>query len=176
MSEKVNKEFWLGQLFTLLATVVGVYLAANSGFEKAIEFENLQHQRDVYHVQQSLLGEMQVNVERLQSWVDEFDKAPQNNSMSMQSDKYQLDTFFWDAAQEGSAIFEMPHQYVSGISDFYQRAEYLRSRLLSGNPFEAPKASEKLRQLTTDTRTQLLKNIQQHVTEQQQQLQKTGLI
>jgi len=88
MSGKVNKEFWLGQLFTLLATVVGVYLAANSGFEKAIEFENLQHQRDVYHVQQSLLGEMQVNTERLQSWVDEFDKAPQSNSMSMQPDKY----------------------------------------------------------------------------------------
>lgn len=119
---------------------------------------------------------MQVNTERLQSWVDEFDQAPQTNNMSMQPDKYQMDTFFWNAAQEGSAIFEMPHQYVSGISDFYQRAEYLRSQLLSGNPFEAPKASEKLRRLTTETRIQLLKNIQQHIKEQQQQLQKTGLI
>ena len=61
---------------------------------------------------------MQVNTERLQCWVDEFDKAPQSNSMSMQPDKYQLDTFFWNAAQEGSAIFEMPHQYVNGISAF----------------------------------------------------------
>lgn len=176
MKRKLNPEFWLGQLFTLIATIVGVYLAANSGFDKAIEFENLQHQRDSYHVQQSLLKEMQVNLKQVEEWIDEFDRNPQHNNMDMYPDKYQLDTFLWQTTQEGSAIFEMPYSFVSGVSDFYGRAEYLRTQLISGNPFEAPKASAQLRELIDETNTHLVDQLQRHISNQRNDLLASGLL
>lgn len=176
MLNNINTEFWLGQIFTLVATVVGVYLAANSGFNKAIEFENLQHQRNAYHVQRSLLLELEANLAELKTWVDEFDKDPEHNNMDLRQEKYQLDMFLWQTTQEGSEIFEVPYQYVNAISGFYGKAEYLRTVLLSGNPFESPKASAKLRSLVAEQGVGLVSDFRSHLNQEQTHLTKTGLL
>lgn len=164
---RINGEFWLGQIFTLIATVVGVYLAANSGFEKAIEFESLQSKRSAYLANLALHHELSANVAEVQSWVEEFQRDPQHNDMDMRADSYQLDTFLWQTMQEGDAIFEIPYHQIEAISVYYGDSDNLRTVMLSGNPFQAPKAAEKLARLNQ----QILNNF---LPLQRSELQKTA--
>ena len=50
-----NKElkstgFWLNQVFLVLSTVFGVYLAAQSGLEQALKFDTFSKMEDNYYL------------------------------------------------------------------------------------------------------------------------------
>ena len=53
-----NKElkstgFWLNQVFLVLSTVFGVYLAAQSGLEQALKFDTFSKMEDNYYLRTS---------------------------------------------------------------------------------------------------------------------------
>ncbi|CAA0113220.1 Uncharacterised protein [BD1-7 clade bacterium] len=171
----INIEFWLGQVFTLVATIVGVYLAANSGFEKAIEFESLQSKRSAYFVNRALYNELSANLEEIDAWVEEFNKDPMHNAMDMRAESYQLDTFLWETMQEGSSIFEVPYQQVKVISGFYGSVEHLRGVMLSGNPFEAPKAAKSLASLTSGLKNDFMPTFKNLLEVNEAHLAKRGI-
>lgn len=143
--DNINEEFWLGQIFMILATVIGVYMAANSGFEKALQFESLQAKRAAYFTQQAVYNELVSNTQKIAKWVDQFEADPQRNNMDLTPERYQLNFFLWESMQEGQAVFEIPYQYFAEISLFYEQSNQYLKVLVSGNPFEAPKAAKKLK-------------------------------
>lgn len=146
-SKQINLEFWAGQAFTIFATIIGVYLAANSGFEKAIEFENVAHSRDAYYIQSAMLDELKHNVDKTKKWTTQFNDSPEKNDMHLNAHEYVYSYFLWEAMQESSAVFEVPYSFVGSIKDFYAQSETLKAKMLSGNPFEAPKAAIELQKI-----------------------------
>ncbi|TQV70181.1 hypothetical protein FKG94_21920 [Exilibacterium tricleocarpae] len=171
----IDKEFWLGHIFTLVATVLGVYLAANSGFEKAVEFDLMQRERDSYYIQIALLNELKGNADAIDSWLDEFDRDENRDDMHLRKEKYRLNQFFWDTIPESSAVFEVPYPRIGQVSEFYDTAQYQLDILLSGNPFEAPKAALKLRALTKQLRTDFLSRFEQQLSDLRREIERGGV-
>ena len=171
----LNIEFWAGQLFTLVATVVGVYLAANSGFNKAIEFDSLQRQRDGYFVQQALYSEFKSNLDSVQVWTKAFNDDAQNNRLYLDKDKYQFSFFLWETMQEGSTIFAVPYNRVEVIAGFYEEATHLREVMFSENPFESPKAAKKLAKLEASIRSDFLVDFKKSIDKVKDDLHSSGL-
>lgn len=68
--ELINPAYWIGHSFTVLATIVGVYLAASVGFKKAVELELLRADRGTYYLAQSLLGETQANLANFDGYIE----------------------------------------------------------------------------------------------------------
>lgn len=73
VKDQGNKEFWFGQTFVLLATVLGVYLASMEGFKLALKFERLSNERDSYYLQTALYNELQDNIQLTESLIAEYD-------------------------------------------------------------------------------------------------------
>lgn len=61
--------FWISQLFILLATIIGVYLAANQGYKQAVQFENMTSYKENYYLQKSLQYELQDNIVILKDYI-----------------------------------------------------------------------------------------------------------
>lgn len=171
----LNVEFWAGQIFTLVATIIGVYLAANSGFNKAIEFDSLQRQRDAYFVQRALYNEFKTNLDSVQVWTQAFNDNAQNNRLYLDKDKYQFSFFLWETMQEGSSIFAVPYDRVEVIASFYERASHLRGVMFSENPFESPKAAKELEQLAESIRTDFLPSFEASIEKIKDNLNDNGL-
>lgn len=173
--KKINVEFWAGQMFTIIATIIGVYLAANSGFEKAIEFENITHARDSYYVQKAMLEELKHNLAKTEDWTTEFNKNPTDNLMYRHPAQYSYNYFLWQTMQESSAVFEVPYRFVGKINDYYTASEQLKDSMLAGNPFQSPVAGEKLAKLADDTQAQLIPELTKYLEEQKSHLIKRNI-
>jgi len=171
----LNIEFWADQIFTLIATVVGVYLAANSGFNKALEFDSLQRERDSYHIQSALYSEFKTNLDSLKVWTETFNKNPRSNGMHYEKDKYQFSFFLWETMQESSTIFAIPYNRVEVIASFYDKARHLREVIFSGNPFESPQAAKKLVELEQSIRSDFLVDFKKGLTEMKDDLESNSL-
>lgn len=173
--KKLNLEFWAGQIFTIVATIIGVYLAANSGFEKAIEFENITHARDSYYVQKAMLEELKHNLAKTEDWTTEFNQNPTDNLMHRHSAQYSYNYFLWKTIQESSAVFEVPYKFVGAINDYYAASERLKNTMLAGNPFQSPIAGEKLAKLADDAQAQLVTDLTKYLEEQKSRLIKLNI-
>ena len=60
---KANWEFWIGNFFVVFSTVLGVYLAAHTALETAIEIEAVRADRDSFYVRTSLYNELNHNID-----------------------------------------------------------------------------------------------------------------
>jgi len=50
-------EFWMSHLLIIIGTILGVYLAASVGFEKAIEYELVKSDKDSYYLRSAMQQE-----------------------------------------------------------------------------------------------------------------------
>lgn len=112
----VNSSFWVGQIFVLIATVIGVFLAAQTGLKQAIEFDNITGEQNVYYLQKSLHGEVSGNLEL----IDEFIADLESGSISQ--DRNLVPTFYnlvWENMRFSSYTLEIPSKYLLAIQKFY---------------------------------------------------------
>ena len=69
---KANWEFWIGNLFVVFSTVLGVYLAAHAALETAIQFEAVRADRDSYYVRTSLHNELKYNIDVYEEIINNY--------------------------------------------------------------------------------------------------------
>lgn len=69
-TELIKTSFWVSQIFIIIATVVGVYLAAQEGLSQAIKFDALSNMQNNYHLRHALYDEVSDNVEILSHYAD----------------------------------------------------------------------------------------------------------
>lgn len=74
-SEIKKPSFWVSQLFILMATILGVYLAATQGFKQAIQFDQITNQKNIYYLQQSLKNEIESNLSSIELFINESKNA-----------------------------------------------------------------------------------------------------
>ena len=119
-SDLVNPAYWVGHSFAVVATIVGVYLAASVGFKKAVELEVLRADRGTYYLAQSLLSQTQANLEHFEEVIAETEGK---NLVRNEVEKMHLNSFVYESAKFSDSTFELEPQVLTEISEFYSNIQ-----------------------------------------------------
>lgn len=110
-------EFLTAQFFTILATVVGVYLAGYVGFQRNLEYDRLQKAQQKSDLLTATQVELKQNVARLRKFNDRL-PADVGTSVSS-SDWPRLRLFVWQATGRSSSAFDLPPQILTDLQALY---------------------------------------------------------
>jgi hypothetical protein len=111
-------QFVVAQIFTILATILGVYLAGYVGFQRTLEYDRLSKAQQQANLLQSMQAELKDNTERLRAFVPAMEKTQEGEAIY--GDWPRLRLFVWRASAENSALFEVPPQTLVAIQAFYE--------------------------------------------------------
>ncbi len=158
-----NAEFWVSQLIVLMATVLGVYLAATEGFKLAIHFESLTSKKDSYYLQSSLYDELADNVVTAEALVERIDKkqgAPKHFI-----DEYRFSFFVWDSIKGNNITFQIPSDILNDIRSYYFVNEDLREGMTSSWAYDSNQAKIQFAENTQKIKTETLPALQANINE-----------
>lgn len=117
MNELRSPAYWVGHLFTIAATIIGVYYAAITGFEVALDLEELKADRETYYVTKSIYHELDFNVKNLNKYVKRVEKEQfvyREHVAGIKINKY-----IFNASKRSESLFEIEPQLLSEISTYY---------------------------------------------------------
>jgi len=116
-------EFFVGQIFTILASIVGVYLAGYVSFQRTLEYDRLTKAQQKSDLLTAAREELKQNVIRLRKFNDRL-PAEVGNSV-INSEWPQLRLFVWQAAGRSSSAFDIPPQILVDMQAFYGDIELM---------------------------------------------------
>ncbi|MBI1672992.1 hypothetical protein [Shewanella sp. DW31] len=119
-TELIKTSFWVSQIFIIIATVVGVYLAAQEGLSQAIKFDALSNMQNNYHLRHALYDEVSDNVEILSHYADTVETVSSNSLVKMHP---QMGLFVWDNMRYSANALETPSDILSDIRRLYLESE-----------------------------------------------------
>jgi hypothetical protein len=110
-------EFLAAQFFTILATVVGVYLAGYVGFQRNLEYDRYQKAQQLSDLLTATEVELKQNVARLRKFND---RLPADVGTGVQASEWpRLRLFVWQATGRSSSTFDMPPQILTDLQALY---------------------------------------------------------
>jgi hypothetical protein len=171
--DKDNIEFWVAQAVIIVATVLGVYLAAQTGFNKAVQFEQLMGDKDGYHLRSALIEEFRDNLDQADQWGKAF-TGGQAQTFFAKSSRFELQTFVWDAMRFSNETFQVPASGLTGIRRFYRDASANLQRMSSADR-EARPAADTLLADTAKARQTILPLLEKDRDSLKQRLEKAGV-
>lgn len=115
--------FWLNQVFVVVATVLGVYLAAQSGLEQAIKFDNYNKMESNYYLRTSLYGELKDNLESVKAYQKLLARSP--TLTELEYNKPQMSDYIWETMKRSSSTFETPSQFLTDVRRFYSKSNFI---------------------------------------------------
>lgn len=125
-TELIKTSFWVSQIFIIIATVVGVYLAAQEGLSQAIKFDALSNMQNSYHLRHALYDEVSDNVEILSHYADTVETVSSNSLVKMHP---QMGLFVWDNMRYSANALETPSDILSDIRRLYLESEKIISNI-----------------------------------------------
>lgn len=125
-TELIKTSFWVSQIFIIIATVVGVYLAAQEGLSQAIKFDALSNMQNNYHLRHALYDEVSDNVEILSHYADTVETVSSNSLVKMHP---QMGLFVWDNMRYSANALETPSDILSDIRRLYLESEKITSNI-----------------------------------------------
>jgi hypothetical protein len=166
----LNKEFWIGHFLIMVSTVLGVYLAAHSGLQSAIEFDAIISDRDNYYLRANLRDEVNYNIaitERIIKTINKIGTFDRRNYPRYQH--YILETM-----KEQSNTLKTPNVILIGTLHYYDSVNGLldeRKRHL----ISYPELAEKLQKETGDYKRNVLSVLNQNLKELKTRLTTKGI-
>lgn len=140
-----NLKFWVSHLIILLATVMGVYLAASAGLKSAVQFELIKSDRDSYYMRSALLDELNDNIQNIQGWGAEYEGGGASKFIG-HAGEFNLDTYVWTTMQEAAGTFEIPSKVLTGIRRYYTNTDINLNKMTSNDG-----AAEQVRNMLEQT-------------------------
>ncbi|AJQ94106.1 hypothetical protein [Gynuella sunshinyii] len=141
--ELISSGFWLSQVFMLVATVLGVYLAAQTGLKQAIIFDDLSDKQEQYYLRHSLYDEVMDNVSILKDYDENF--LSQGVLLDRSTKAYpDVGYYVWETMKNSPATLEIPSYFISETRRFYSKVEFI-IRLLEQRKLATGYASKMLR-------------------------------
>ena len=113
--------FWLNQVFMIVSTIVGVYLAAQSGLEQALKFDTLSKLEDNYYLRMSLYDELEDAVQELERYSEILAKSPPKSVIEEQ--RPLLEKYVWETMKYNPTTLETPSNILSEVRRFYSKAD-----------------------------------------------------
>lgn len=149
--ETKKASFWISQLFILLATVLGVYLASSQGFKQALAYGDVQSAKANYYLRKSMRNEIADNIAVLESYM----KGLESGSPSARQAPLNLDTFIWECLKNSDHTLETPTELLRESRKFYRGAEEVHQKIANGT-YAAGYGREQLRGLVDKVRNEVL--------------------
>jgi|GEM_PF-2470644 len=173
-----NWEFWIGNLFVVFSTVLGVYLAAHAALETAIQFEAVRADRDSYYVRTSLHNELNKNISIYEEIIDNYRNGKSGYHKKNQWAKHP-EYFVWESLKSSPALLTTPPKILAGVTDFYKYSDIVMEKFSKRGPtndtiFMANQFEEKITEFKTETMSLLEENLaslKQALSEQDLELQ-----
>lgn len=109
-------QFIVAQLFTIAATVLGVYLAGYVGFQRTLEYDRLVKAQQQADLLSAMHSELTDNTTRMREFAGKLDPTGAKATYAWPA----LRLYVWTAAGRTSAVFETPPQTLAGMQAFYE--------------------------------------------------------
>ncbi|WP_339805448.1 hypothetical protein [uncultured Marinobacter sp.] len=150
----VKSGFWVAQLCVVLATVIGVYLAASAGLRQALIFDSVTKQESNFYLRKSVYDELSDNVVVLRAYADDVlaRNPPQSELLNQRP---LLSRFVWEALRFSPTTLETPSAFLTGGRRFYLQVDDLIDKAES-RTWAASHAAKRLTDLLDDTEQRLL--------------------
>lgn len=114
-SDVKKASFWISQLFIIVATVAGVFLAASQGLRQALQFDGIKSEQNNYYLRKSLQNELSDNVGYIREYVGKVNNRVQKPALN-------LETFVWNSMTYSSTALETPSDLLREAQKFYHQA------------------------------------------------------
>jgi len=125
-SDLIKSGFWVGQIFMVLATVVGVFLAAQEGLSQAIQFDNLNSKESNFYLQHALADEISDNTIILNKYAELLIKeAPYD----IKAHHPLAGRFVWESMKYSSHALETPSKILSAIRRYNNETTILINKI-----------------------------------------------
>ncbi|MCL1058783.1 hypothetical protein L2729_12405 [Shewanella gelidimarina] len=158
--ELVKPSFWISQVFMIIATIVGVYLAAQEGLSQAIIFDDLSNKQDNYYLRHALFDEVNDNVTIINEYADTVAKS---SPYDLKGIHPTMATFVWENMRYSANTLETPTQILTETRRFYMTSANIISKMESrfyGAKFGAEKLKELTKNVSESTLPMLQSNYQ----------------
>jgi hypothetical protein len=108
-------QFIIAQLFTIAATVLGVYLAGYVGFQRTLEYDRYVKAQQQSDLLNAVYSELKDNANRVRDFANRIDPSGAENV----GEWPRLRLFVWQAAGQTTSAFDIPPEALSGMQAFY---------------------------------------------------------
>jgi len=160
-SDLKTSGFWISQIFMIIATITGVYLAAQAGLEQAIQFDEITGNQSNYYLRHSLHEEVSSNVKMLRTYNKEyFGRRISENELKMNTPE--LRQFVWTAMEQSPFTLETPSVFLNEIQNFYASVKKIMDNRINrvyGPTLASRLLTEQLDHMEKDVLPLLAKNI-----------------
>ncbi|WP_235605712.1 hypothetical protein [Salinivibrio sharmensis] len=171
--ELKNTGFWLSQLFMIISTIVGVYLAAQSGLEQALTFDAYSKMEDNYYLRQSLHAELADNADAIEAYADEF-LIRSRPLQEIKNFRPPLDRYVWETMKYNPTTLETPSSLITQARRFYSHSDNLMDRA-ERRALGANYAGKQLKQLVKKLREQTLPELKRSAEHLKKELSEKGV-
>jgi hypothetical protein len=110
-------QFLMAQFFTILATIVGVYLAGYVGFQRTLEYDRFVKAQQRSDLLTAAQEELKQNVARLRKFNERL-PAEVGNPLA-ETEWPHLRLFVWNAAGRSSSAFDVPPEILTNFQAIY---------------------------------------------------------
>lgn len=132
--ERVNEikkaSFWVSQIFIIIATVIGVFLAATQGYKQAVQFENMTSYKESYYLQKSLQYELEDNIAILKSYMKDINDPTIYGALDRPMAFYNL---IWENMKFSSTTLATPPELLRDAQRFYRQVNDIHTSLTKSN-------------------------------------------
>lgn len=123
-ADLIKTSFWVSQLFMLLATILGVFLASKAGLNQALQFDNIDDMQNNYYLRRSLRDEVTDNVAAMREYI-KFLKEHQQTPYDMSIYHPKTSRYVWETMKYSEFTLQTPPQFISAVRRFYATTDDL---------------------------------------------------
>ncbi|WP_108945525.1 hypothetical protein [Shewanella halifaxensis] len=160
--ELVKTSFWVSQIFMIVATIVGVYLAAQEGLSQAIKFDDLNNKQNNYYLRHALYDEVKDNIVTINEYADLIANSTVS-AYDLKNVRPTISTFVWDNMRYSKNTLETPTEILTETRRFYMLSDDLVAKLEArfyGRKFGADKLKALTAEVEAITLPKLKKNFE----------------
>ena len=168
--ETKKLSFWISQLFILLATVFGVYLASSQGFRQALAFGEIQGDKSSYFLRKSLQGEIADNLVLVRDYMQRLETG----GLAARKAPFRLDSFVWETLKSAPATLETPPDLLRESRLFYRGVADIQEKV-ANNTYEAKTGIARLGELVNRMEKDVLPRFSANLRELRQSLARRGV-
>jgi hypothetical protein len=144
LDDEIKKaSYWVGQIFMMIATVVGVFLAAQVGLRQAIIFDDIASKESNYHLRQSLAQEVSDNVDLLRIYNDEY-LGRNVPKQPLIANHPKISYYVWETMKFSPFTLETPSHLTRAFYDLAEDLIAKREAGILGASFVKKQMIEKL--------------------------------
>ncbi|WP_394391533.1 hypothetical protein [Shewanella woodyi] len=170
--ELIKSSFWISQVFMIIATVTGVFLAAQEGLSQAITFDTLTNKQNNYYLRHALYDEVSDNVQELNEYRENI---VGKSTSSIKNFHPNMATFVWENMRYSQYTLETPSAILSEIRRFYIQAEDIVNKI-ENRVYGAQYGGDLLEALTEKISTKTLPALKANYTELAEELKRNDII